>query len=204
LSRHFAMLMPSPLAMPAAEAGDEDEESRLQAGLASRILSGPGLRLDWLEEIDRRGLAGELLAEGIIDQAVATAPHGHQLDRGAEREDDPAVRPGRVPVPRRGLRRDLAHHLRHARPGPQARHPGPHRPGGFAGRPGTQRARSRLRTVGRPFSMRTSPGMVCEGRLRTSVRYIGAGGRLPLMWLLYSRAVRIPCGQGLGDGLVRS
>jgi hypothetical protein len=38
----FAMLMPSPLAMPAAgaEAEDEDEESRLQAGLASRILSG--------------------------------------------------------------------------------------------------------------------------------------------------------------------
>jgi hypothetical protein len=79
----FAMLMPSPLAMAAAgaEAEDEDEESRLQAGLASRILSGPGLWLDWLEEIDRRGLAGELLAEGITDQAVATAPHGHQLDR---------------------------------------------------------------------------------------------------------------------------
>ncbi len=31
----------------------------------------PGLRLDRLEEIDRRGLVGELLAEGIIDQAVA-------------------------------------------------------------------------------------------------------------------------------------
>jgi hypothetical protein len=57
------MLMPSPLTMPAAAA--EDEESRLQAGLASRILSGPGLWLDWLEEIDRRGLAGELLAEGL-------------------------------------------------------------------------------------------------------------------------------------------
>jgi hypothetical protein len=81
LSRHFAMLMPSPLAMPAAEAEDEDEESRLQAGLASRILSGPGLWLDWLAEIDRRGLVEELLAGGIIDQAVATAPHGHQLDR---------------------------------------------------------------------------------------------------------------------------
>jgi hypothetical protein len=33
---------------------------------------------------------------------------------------------------------------------------------------------------------------------------IVAGGRLPLMWLLYSRAVRILCGQGLADGLVRS
>jgi hypothetical protein len=59
------MLMPSPLAMPAAEAEAEDEESRLQAGLASRILPGPGLWLDWLEEIDRHGLAGELLAEGL-------------------------------------------------------------------------------------------------------------------------------------------
>ncbi len=79
MSRHFAMLVPSPRAMPAAAA--EAEESRLQAGLASRILSGPGLWLDWLEEIDRHGLVEELLAEGIIDQAVATAPHGHQLDR---------------------------------------------------------------------------------------------------------------------------
>ncbi len=81
MSRHFAMLMPSPLAMPAAAAEAEDEESRLQAGLTSKILSGPGLWLDWREEIDRRGLVEELLAEGIIDQAVATAPHGHQLDR---------------------------------------------------------------------------------------------------------------------------
>jgi hypothetical protein len=121
---------------------------------------------------------------------------------GAEREDNPAVRPGRVPVPRRGLRRDL-HQLRHARPGPQASTTVPPARS-CAGRLGTQRARSRLRTVGRPFSMRTSSEMVGEGRLRTSVRYIGAGGCLPLMWLLYSRAVRIPCGQGLGDGLVRS
>jgi hypothetical protein len=81
LSRHFAMLMPSPPAMPAAAAEAEDEESRPQARLASRILSGPGLWLDWLEQIDRRGLVEELLAEGIIDQAVATAPHGHQLNR---------------------------------------------------------------------------------------------------------------------------
>jgi hypothetical protein len=72
LSRHFAMLMPSPPAMPAAAAEAEDEESRPQARLASRILSGPGLWLDWLEQIDRRGLVEELLAEGIIDQAVAT------------------------------------------------------------------------------------------------------------------------------------
>jgi hypothetical protein len=66
------MLMPSPPAMPAAAAEAEDEESCPQARLASRILSGPGLWLDWLEQIDRRGLVEELLAEGIIDQAVAT------------------------------------------------------------------------------------------------------------------------------------
>ena len=78
MSRLFAMLMPSPLAMAAAgaEAEDEDEESRLQAGLASRILSGPGLWLDRLEEIDRRGLVEELLAEGIIDQAAWTWASG--------------------------------------------------------------------------------------------------------------------------------
>jgi hypothetical protein len=97
--------------MPAAGAEAEDEESRLQAGLGSRILSGPGLWLDWLEEIDRRGLVEELLAEGIIDQAVATAPHGHQLDRALNAKAT-LLRPGRMPVPRRGLRRDLEHHHR--------------------------------------------------------------------------------------------
>ena len=81
MSRHFAVLAPSPQARPAVPAEAVEEESRLQAGLVSRILSGPGLWLDWLGEIDRRGLVEELLAEGIIDQAVAAAPHGHQLDR---------------------------------------------------------------------------------------------------------------------------
>src|SRR6266851_4375489 len=95
LSRHFAMLVsPSPAKDPGhcgrypelhpvagcdePEAGEED---RLRADLASRILSGPGLWTDWLEELDRPGLIEELLADGVIDEAVATAPHGHQLDR---------------------------------------------------------------------------------------------------------------------------
>ena len=43
--------------------------------------SGPGLWLDWLEDLDRRGLIEGLLGEGVIEEAVATAPHGHQLDR---------------------------------------------------------------------------------------------------------------------------
>jgi len=54
---------------------------RLRTDLASRVLSGPGLWTDWLEELDRCDLIEELLADGVIDQAVATAPHGHKLDR---------------------------------------------------------------------------------------------------------------------------
>ncbi len=81
MSRHFAMLVPSPQARSAAPAeAREEKESGPRADLASRVLSGPGLWTDWLEEIDRRGLLEELLAEGVIDEAVATAPHGHQLD----------------------------------------------------------------------------------------------------------------------------
>ena len=80
MSRHFAMLVPSPQARPAIPA-EPEEESSLRADLASRVLSGPGLWTDWLEELDRRGLIEELLADGVIDEAVATAPHSHQLDR---------------------------------------------------------------------------------------------------------------------------
>src|SRR5271166_211758 len=71
------MLVSSPQARPVVPA-EAEEESSLRGDLASRVLSGPGLWLDWL---DRHGLIGELLAEGVIDEAVATAPHGHQLDR---------------------------------------------------------------------------------------------------------------------------
>ena len=75
------MLVPSPQARSAAPAEAGEEESRLRADLASRVLSGPGLWTDWLDDLDRRGLIEELLANGVIDQAVAAAPHGHQLDR---------------------------------------------------------------------------------------------------------------------------
>jgi len=105
LSSHLAMLVsPSPArsALPSGEPAAKDpgrcdrypqlhpaascdeteaEEDRLRAGLASRVLSGPGLWTDWLEELDRRGLIEDLLAEGAIEEAVATAPHGHKLDR---------------------------------------------------------------------------------------------------------------------------
>ena len=103
MSRHFAMLVSSSQARPAVpaaeQAGDCQDEryrrlrlaagrdqtgaegDRRRADLASRVLSGPGLWTDWLEELDRRGLIEDLLAEGVIDEAVATAPHGHKLDR---------------------------------------------------------------------------------------------------------------------------
>ena len=83
MSRHFAMLVsPSPArpALPSGEPAAKDpdhyerypqlhpvagyheteheEEDRLRADLASRVLSGPGLWLDWLEELDRHGLSG--------------------------------------------------------------------------------------------------------------------------------------------------
>jgi hypothetical protein len=45
------------------------------------VVAGPGLRADWLEDIDRRGLIEELLADGVIEEAAASAPHDHQLDR---------------------------------------------------------------------------------------------------------------------------
>src|SRR5271165_236507 len=83
------MLVSSPQARPAVPAAkpaghdhtEAGEEDRLRADLASRVLSGPGLWTNWLEELDRRGLIGDLLAERVIEEAVATAPHGHQLDR---------------------------------------------------------------------------------------------------------------------------
>src|SRR5271166_4008932 len=102
------MLVSSPQAMPVVPAeAEEEEESSLRGDLASRVLSGPGLWLDWLEDLDRHGLIGELLAEGVIDEAVATAPHGHQLDRALNAKTT-LLRADRVPVPRRGLRRDPA------------------------------------------------------------------------------------------------
>ena len=55
--------------------------SALRAGLAARVASGPGLWLRELEGLDREGLLEQLLGEGVIGEAAATAPHGHKLDR---------------------------------------------------------------------------------------------------------------------------
>jgi hypothetical protein len=45
------------------------------------VLSGPGLWLDWLEELQRASLLEDLLAEGVIARALEEAPHGHAYDR---------------------------------------------------------------------------------------------------------------------------
>ena len=85
MSRHCAMLVSSSQAGPVIPAAGEDgkgsAEDRLRADLARRVVAGPGLWTDWLEDIDRRGLIEELLADGVIEEAAASAPHDHQLDR---------------------------------------------------------------------------------------------------------------------------
>ena len=83
MSRHFAMCVSSPQASTAAVADsrEEKEAGRLRAGLAARVASGPGLWLQELEGLDREGLLEQLLAEGAIGEAAATAPHSHRLDR---------------------------------------------------------------------------------------------------------------------------
>src|SRR5262249_18614996 len=49
--------------------------------LAERVLSGPGLWLEWLEELERESLLEELLAGGAVARALAEAPHGQAYDR---------------------------------------------------------------------------------------------------------------------------
>ena len=141
MSRHFAMLVSSPQARPAVPAEAGDEEYRLRADRASRVLSGPGLWTDWLEELDRRGLIEQLLADGVIDEAVATAPHGHQLDRALNaKKPCCASWPGAC-SPARAMIRSCAPRSRMPGPGPQARHPGPDRPGAVEGPGAVRRAR---------------------------------------------------------------
>ena len=45
------------------------------------MLSGPGLWLDWLEELDRASLLEQLLADDVISRALAETPAGHVYDR---------------------------------------------------------------------------------------------------------------------------
>jgi len=54
---------------------------RVRAELAARMLSGPGLWLEWLAEMDRSSLLEELLADDVISRASEQAPHGHAYER---------------------------------------------------------------------------------------------------------------------------
>jgi hypothetical protein len=71
------LIMPS--SIPSAPAVDGDAVPG--SDLAGRVLSGPGLWLDWLEELDRASLLEELLADGVIARALQEAPHRHAYDR---------------------------------------------------------------------------------------------------------------------------
>ena len=74
----FAMLI-TPSSIPSAPLQDGDAVPA--ADLAGRVLSGPGLWLDWLEELQRESLLEELLAEDVIARALREAPHGHAYER---------------------------------------------------------------------------------------------------------------------------
>ena len=71
------LVMPS--SIPPAPAGDGVAVPGTD--LAGRVLSGPGLWLDWLGELQRESLLEDLLAEGVIARALEEAPHGHAYDR---------------------------------------------------------------------------------------------------------------------------
>lgn len=69
-----------PLFQAVAGGGAELDE-KVRADLAGLVISGPGLWLGWLEDLQREGLLGQLLDDGVIGEALAQAPHGHKLDR---------------------------------------------------------------------------------------------------------------------------
>jgi len=68
----------TPPSIPPAPPGGGDVQC---PDVAERVLSGPGLWLDWLEELQRESLLEELLADGVITRALEEAPHRHCYDR---------------------------------------------------------------------------------------------------------------------------
>jgi hypothetical protein len=69
----------TPSSITPAPSGDGDAGPCPE--LAARVLSGPGLWLDWLGELDRQSLLEQLLAGDVIARALADAPHSHAYDR---------------------------------------------------------------------------------------------------------------------------
>jgi hypothetical protein len=66
-----------------ASAGQGDGPEPGGEALAARVAAFPGLcdDEDWLAELRRDGLIGELLAAGTIERAVAGGGHGHRAER---------------------------------------------------------------------------------------------------------------------------
>jgi len=85
LCAHFAMLVPVPSVVSAGQ-GDGPEPGG--EALAARVAAGPGLWEDeqWLAELHRDGLIGELLAGGTIGQAAAEGGHGCRRQRALNAE----------------------------------------------------------------------------------------------------------------------
>jgi hypothetical protein len=79
------MLVPVPSGVSAGQGDSPEPESD---ALAARVAAGPGLwdDEDWLAELRRDGLIGELLAAGTIGRAVAGGDHGHRLERALTAE----------------------------------------------------------------------------------------------------------------------
>ncbi len=61
--------------------GDAEACEEFRATLAGLVISGPGLWLDWHDDLRRQGLLERLLDDGVIDEALAQAGHDHKLDR---------------------------------------------------------------------------------------------------------------------------
>ncbi len=71
--------MPADLpSIPSAPPGEEDA---VPDAVAVRVASGPGFWTEWLDDLDRKGLLEELLAEDVIARALREAPGGHRYDR---------------------------------------------------------------------------------------------------------------------------
>jgi len=85
LSAQFAMVI-SPVSAARAGQGGCDVPAGSAEGLLARAAAGPGFWQEWLDELRREGLIGELLADGVITAAVAEAGHGHKLDRALTAE----------------------------------------------------------------------------------------------------------------------
>jgi len=79
LCAHFAMPVPVPSGVSAGQGDDP---------LAARVAAGPGAwdDEDWLAELRRDGLIGELLASGTMGQAAADGGHGCRLERALTAE----------------------------------------------------------------------------------------------------------------------